>query len=199
MRRSNRRFALLALSALTPVPFYGTGNVKALQLQQLLAGKRRLRAISRIFEQGGLSVRALWGLILVARRALLDFVALPKMGRIGAEAVSSAGPIQTVVGPSVARQQAPTIPPDTLPLPKNSATGRCPQPSEPRAEEPITGRKFMRCKPRKLNADRTAKLEKALKLLGDGQSRRSVAKSLGIAESTLRAWLKSERVACVAL
>jgi transposase-like protein len=73
-----------------------------------------------------------------------------------------------------------------------------PQPAEPRAEEPTTGRRQKRCKPRKPKADRSSKLEIAMKLLAEGQSRRAVAKTLGVAESTLRSWLKSERVACVA-
>ena len=77
------------------------------------------------------------------------------------------------------------------------STEQCPQPSEPSVKEPISGRK-PKSKPRKLKVDRAAKLEKALKLLDEGKGRRAVAKTLGIAESTLRAWLKSERVACVA-
>jgi hypothetical protein len=48
MRRSNRRFTLLALSALSPATFYGTGDLKALRMRQLYAGKLRYRAISRI-------------------------------------------------------------------------------------------------------------------------------------------------------
>jgi hypothetical protein len=75
MRRSNRRFALLALSALSPVTVYGTGNLQALRMRQLYAGKRRGRAISRILRQGGLCVRAFWELLLVLHRALVDFVA----------------------------------------------------------------------------------------------------------------------------
>jgi hypothetical protein len=194
MHRSKRRFALLTLSALSPVTFYATGDLKVLQLRRLFAGKRRFRAISRIFEQGGLSVRALWGLILVARRALLDFVALPKTGRIGAEAVSSAGPIQTIAVPDAAPVKQTT----ENPLPKKiSAIEQRPQPSAPSVQkEPNAAKKSKRCKSRKSISDRAEKFEKALKLLAEGKSRRAVAKTLGIAESTLRAWLKSERVAC---
>ena len=76
------------------------------------------------------------------------------------------------------------------------STEQCPQPSEPSVKEPISGRK-PKSKPRTLKVDRAAKLEKALKLLAEGQSRRAIAKAIGVAESTLRAWLKSERVACV--
>jgi hypothetical protein len=78
-------------------------------------------------------------------------------------------------------------------LHKISETEQRPRALAPRAEEPTTGRKSKRCKRRNQKADLDAKLEKALKLLGVGQSRRAVAKTLGIAVSTLRAWLKSER------
>jgi hypothetical protein len=192
MRRSNRRFALLALSALSPVTVYGTGDLKVLQSRQLYVGKRRYRAIARILRQGGLSFRALWGLLLVLHRALVDFVALPKTGRIGAEAKPTAEPIQSIA----AQKAAPVKRVTENSLPEVS-TEQCPQPSEPSVKEPISGRKPKRSKHRNQKADRAAKLETALKLLGEGQSRRAVAKTLGIAESTLRAWLKSERVACV--
>jgi len=59
------------------------------------------------------------------------------------------------------------------------------------------GQNPKRSKLRKQKADRTAKLEPALKLLDEGQSRRAIAKAIGVAESTLRVWLKSEQVACV--
>jgi hypothetical protein len=82
-------------------------------------------------------------------------------------------------------------------LPEVSTTQMSHQPFVPRAEKPITGRKSRRSKSQTSKADRAAKLEKALKLLAEGQSRRAIAKAIGVAESTLRAWLKSERVACV--
>jgi hypothetical protein len=41
-------------------------------------------------------------------------------------------------------------------------------------------------------SDRAAKLERAKQLLAQGRSRRAAAKEVGIAESTLRAWLKAE-------
>jgi hypothetical protein len=193
MRHSNRRFALLALSALSPVTVYGTGNVKALRMRQLYAGKLRYRSIARVLRQGGLCAWAFWELLLVLHRAILDFVALPQTGRTGAETKPTAEPIVPVAEP----EQTPLKRMTETPLPE-FLTEQCPQPSEPSVEEPTTGRQQKRCKPRKPKVDRTAKLEKALKLLGEGQSRRAIAERIGIAESTLRAWLKSEKVASVA-
>ena len=115
----------------------------------------------------------------------------PKTGRIRVEARPSEGPIETVAVP----EEAPLKTTIETPLPEFS-TEQCPQPSEPSVKEPISGRK-PKSKPRTLKVDRAAKLEKALKLLAEGQSRRAIAKAIGVAESTLRAWLKSERVACV--
>jgi hypothetical protein len=194
MSRSNCRFALLALSALTPVTFYATGDLMVLRLRQVLAGKRRVRAISRIFEQGSFSVRALWELILVVCRAILDFVALPKTGRIRVKTMPPAEPFEPVAAP----EDAPVKMTTDIPLLKNSTPEQRPQELAPSIKKgPDAAAKPKRCKPRKLTADRAAKLEQALKLLAGGQSRRAVAKTLGIAESTLRAWLKPERVACV--
>jgi hypothetical protein len=76
------------------------------------------------------------------------------------------------------------------------STEQFPRPSEPSVKEPISGRKPM-SKTRKSKAHRTAKLEKALKLLDEGKSRRAIAKAIGVAESTLRAWIKREQVACI--
>jgi hypothetical protein len=193
MRRSNRRFLLLALSALTSVVLYGSGNERAFRMRQLHAGKRRFRSTSRIFEQGSFTLRAVWEWILVLRRTLLDFVALPKTGRIGAEAMAPLELSETVA----VQEEVPVKTTAETPLPDVSATAQHPQPSEPSVEEPITSRKPKHCKRRKSKADRTAKLGTALELLGEGRSRRAVAKTLGVAESTFRAWLKSERVACV--
>ena len=134
-----------------------------------------------------------WELLFVLHRAILNFVALPKTGRIPAEARFPEGPIETVAVP----EEAPLKSITETPLPENSAKEQGQHPSQPRAEEPIRGRNLKRCKPRNQKADRTAKLEKALKLLDEGKNRRAIATAIGVAESTLRAWLKSERVACV--
>jgi hypothetical protein len=193
MRRTNRRFALLALSALTPVVVYGAGNVKALRLRQVLAGKRRMRSLARIFKQGSSSVRVLWELILVVRRAVSDFIALPNTGRIRVKTIPPAEPFEYIAAP----EEAPVKMTTYIPLLRNSTPERRPQELAPSIKnEPNEAAKPKRCKPRKPKADRASKLEKAWKLLGEGKSRRAVAKTLGIAESTLRAWLKSERVAC---
>ena len=116
----------------------------------------------------------------------------PKTGRTGAETKPFVEPIQSLAAQEVAPVKRVTE--NSLP---EVSTEQCPQPAQPRAEKPITGRQQKRCKPRKPKVDRSSKLEKAMKLLAEGQSRRAVAKTLGIAESTLRVWLKSEQVACV--
>jgi hypothetical protein len=122
----------------------------------------------------------------------VDFVALPKMGRIRAEARPFVEPIQSLA----AQEAAPVKRVTENSLPEFS-TAQCPQPSEPSAEEPFSGRKPKRSKHRNQKVDRTAKLEKALKLLDEGKSRRAISKAIGVAESTLRAWLKTEQIAYV--
>jgi hypothetical protein len=132
-------------------------------------------------------------LLLVLHRALVDFVALPKTGRTGGEAKPFVEPIQSFTAPEAAAVKRVT----ENSLPENAAKEQGHQPFASSVEEPTTGRQPKRCKPRKPKPDRSAKLEKALKLLDEGKSRRAIAKAIGVAESTLRAWLKSERVACV--
>ena len=130
-------------------------------------------------------------MLFVLHRAILDLVA-PNAGRIGKETKPFVEPIQ-----SPAAQEATPVKKVTENSLPEVSTQLSHQPFAPSIKEPITGRK-PKSKPRKLKVDRAAKLEKALKLLDEGKGRRAVAKTLGIAESTLRAWLKSERVACVA-
>ena len=125
-------------------------------------------------------------------RAILDLVA-PNAGRIGKETKPFVEPIQS----PAAQEAAPVKRVTENSLPENAAKEQGHQPFASSAEEPIRGRNPNRSKSRISKVERTAKLEKALKLLDEGQSRRAVAKTLGIAESTLRAWLKSERVRCV--
>jgi hypothetical protein len=121
----------------------------------------------------------------------LDFVALPQTERTGAETKPFVEPIQSLA----AQEAAPVKRVTEISLPEVS-TEQCPQPSEPSVKEPISGRK-PKSKPRTLKVDRAAKLEKALKLLDEGKSRRAIAKAIGVAESTLRAWLKTEQIAYV--
>jgi hypothetical protein len=128
-------------------------------------------------------------LLLVLYRALVDFVA----GRTGTETKPFVGPIQS----PAAQEAAPLKRATENSLPEVSATQLSHQPFAPRGEEPITGQNPKRSKPRMQKAERAAKLEKALKLLAEGQSRRAIAKAIGVAESTLRAWLKTEQVARV--
>jgi hypothetical protein len=111
----------------------------------------------------------------------VDFVALSKTGRTGAEVKPFVEPIQSLA----AQEAAPVKTTIETPQPENAAMEQGLQPSKPSVKKPISAPKPKR------------KLQQALKLLAEGQSRRAVAKTIGVAESTLRAWLQSERVACV--
>jgi DNA-binding NarL/FixJ family response regulator len=132
-------------------------------------------------------------LLLVLYRAILYFVALRKTGRTGAETKPFVEPIQSLA----AQEAAPVKRVTENSLPENVAREEGRQPSAQSVKEPISAPKPKRSKSRKSKADRTAKLEKALKLLDEGKSRRAIAKAIGVAESTLRAWLKREQVACI--
>jgi hypothetical protein len=150
--------------------------MNALRMQQLYAGKRRLQALLRTVRQTKVSIIALWQLLLVARVALMDFLTLPKCRPIPVAELSP------VASPIIA------LPLTTPSLPDEFENGQKVELSpsvEMQADAKLRPR-------RALSAERVAKLKQAKELLGKGQSRRAVSRTLGIAESTLRKWLKSE-------